>query len=47
VRFLTNADGLLRILKGFPQIIFGGRFFDSKGEEEEEEEESILFPTIF
>jgi hypothetical protein len=33
VRFLTNTDGLLRILKGFPQIIFGGRFFDSKGRE--------------
>jgi chlorophyll(ide) b reductase len=31
IRFLSNTDGILRILKGFPQIIFGGRFFDFQG----------------
>ena len=31
IRFLTNLDGILRILTGFPQIVFGGRFFDSNG----------------
>lgn len=32
IRYLTNTDALIRILKGFPQIFLGGRFFDAKGD---------------
>ena len=31
IRFLTIPDALIRIVTGFPQIFFGGKFFDSAG----------------
>ncbi len=31
IDYLTPADALLRVLRGLPQIINGGRFFDKEG----------------
>lgn len=31
IDFLTPADALARVLRGLPQIINGGRFFDKDG----------------
>ena len=38
IRYLTNADAFRRILTGFPQIVFGGRFFDAEGNRVRESE---------
>ena len=31
IDYLTPADALLRVLRGVPQIVSGGRFFDAEG----------------